>query len=467
MLLTLSTTHQPATDLGYLLHKHPDRAQTFEVPFGRAHVFYPEAGEARCTAALVLDVDPVSLVRGRRPGGESGPLGQYVNDRPYVASSFLSVALAEVFRTALNGGCALRPELVDLPLPLEIRLPALPCRGGAALLRGLFEPLGYEVHAAALPLDETWPEWGEAPYLDVTLRATLPLKDALAHLYVLIPVLDAEKHYWIGDDEVDKLLRRGEGWLAGHPARDMIARRYLRRRQSLVREALRRLAVEVAAEDEDEATRRVPPEEAVERRLSLHDQRLAAVLGELKAAGAHRVLDLGCGEGRLLRELLADPQFTEIVGVDVSFRALETARDRLRLERLPAAKRARLRLLHGALTYRDERLAGFDAAAVVEVIEHLDAARLTAFERVVFEHARPAALVVTTPNAEYNVRWESLPAGKFRHPDHRFEWTRAEFAGWGTRTAERFGYQVRFMPVGPDDPEVGPPSQLAAFRRVD
>ena len=129
-------------------------------------------------------------------------------------------------------------------------------------------------------------------------------------------------------------------------------------------------------------------------------------------------------------------------------------------------QRARIRLLQGALNYRDARLAGFDAAAVVEVIEHLEPGRLDAFARSVFEFARPGAVVLTTPNAEYNVRFEGLPAGKLRHRDHRFEWTRGEFAEWCGAKASHFGYAVRFAPIGTDDSEVGPPTQMAVFTRA-
>lgn len=466
MLLTISTTHSPATDLGYLLVKNPARTQTFGLSFGDAHVFYPEVSEERCTAALLLEVDPVGLVRGRKgPAGEGGALEQYVNDRPYVASSFLSVAISNVFGTALSGRSKERPELAATPLPLEARLPVVPCRGGEELLRRLFEPLGYAVEAKHLPLDETHPDWGESSYFDVTLRHTVRLADLLSHLYVLVPVLDRDKHYWIGEEEVEKLLRHGSGWLAAHPEREPITQRYLRNRKSLVRDALARLAEEDTPDPEAAEEVAEAQEEAIERRISLNTQRLEAVVAALRERGARRVLDLGCGEGRLIQLLLKDRAFEEIAGLDVSYRALEVARDRLHLDRLPPAQQERLKLFHGALTYRDRRLEGYDAAAVVEVIEHLDPPRLAAFERVLFEFARPGAVVLTTPNREYNVRWESLPAGKFRHRDHRFEWTRAELQAWANGVAERFGYRVEFRPVGPEDPEVGSPTQMALFTR--
>ncbi len=470
MLLTISTTHAPATDLGYLLHKNPDRPQSVELSFGRAHVFYPEASADRCTAVLAVDVDPVGLVRGRRgPAGDGGLLAQYVNDRPYVASSFLSVAIAQEYRSAMAGQSKDRPELAAAAIPLEARVAVVPSRGGEALLRRLFEPLGWMVGVQPHALSDAMPEWGESRYYTLALTGTKRLAELLAHLYVLVPVLDDEKHYWVGDDEVEKLLRHGEGWLASHPERELITRRYLKHRHSLVRDAVARLVTEEdAAEAGTEAgpAAKDPEEGALERPLSLNEQRLATVLGALRGSGATSVVDLGCGEGRLLRMLLDDRQFARIVGMDVSYRTLEMASDRLKLDRMPARQRERLTLLHGSLMYRDARLAGFDAASVVEVIEHLDPPRLAAFERVVFEFARPGTVVVTTPNAEYNVRWPTLPAGKFRHRDHRFEWTRAEFQGWAARVAERSGYAVRFGPVGPMDEEVGSPTQMGIFTRT-
>ncbi len=465
MLLTITTTRSPATDLGYLLHKHPDKCQTFELSFGCAHVFYPEANDSRCTAALLLDVDPVGMVRNRRgPKGERGTLDQYVNDRPYVASSFLSVAIAQVFGSALGGRCKDRPELIGQPWPLEARIAVVPCRGGEAILRDLFEPLGYEVGALRHMLDAKFPDWGESAYHTVTLRTERPLKELLAHLYVLIPVLDNDKHYWVGDDEVEKLLRFGEGWLAEHPAKEQISQRYLKHQPSLARQAIARLVAEENPDTDAVEETHDEQEEAVEEKISLNDQRLGSVLSVLNSAGAKRIIDLGCGEGRLLRELLKNKAFEEIVGLDVSHRALEKATARLRLDRLPTLQRERIKLIHGSLMYRDQRLAGFDAATVVEVIEHLDPPRLAAFERVLFECAKPGLVIVTTPNAEYNVRFEALPAGRMRHQDHRFEWTRDEFKSWANKIADRFGFDVRFLPVGPEDAEVGAPTQMGVFR---
>jgi len=465
MLLTLTTTHQPATDLGYLLHKHPDRLQTFSLAFGKAHVFYPEATEERCTAALLLDVDTVHLVRGR---DKSAALDSYVNDRPYVASSFLSVALSDMFRTAMNGQCKARPELVDTPLPLQAHLAVVPCSGGEMFLRSLFEPLGYSVTLVQHMLDQTRPEWGMSNYFTLTLSATCLLRDLLTHLYVLVPVLDDDKHYWIGDDEVEKLLRNGKGWLEQHPQREQIASRYLKHKHTLTQDALARLIIEEQQELAKSVEAQVNDEETrTERPLSLHAQRLQTVVSVLYESGAKRVLDLGCGEGKLLKLLLQDKTFEHILGMDVSYRMLELAQYRLHLNRLPDAVKQRITLIHGALTYRDKRLEGYDAAAVVEVIEHLDAARLAAFERVLFEFAKPHTIVVTTPNVEYNIKFETLTTNTMRHSDHRFEWSRQEFQQWATSVGQRFGYNVRFAAIGLADEHVGAPSQMSVFTRVE
>lgn len=462
MLLTISTTRKPATDLGYLLHKHPDRFQSFDLSFGRAHVFYPEADDARCTACLMLDVDPVEMARGRKRG-DNPVLAHYVNDRPYVASSFLSTAISQVLGSALAGRCKDRAELALQTLPLESTLEVLPVQGGNSFLRSVFEPLGYEVEATQHVLDQNFPEWGDSPYFSVKLSGEVTLSQLLNHLYVLIPVFDNQKHYFVGRDELDKLLAKGQGWLSAHPEKEAIARRYLKFQPSLVRQALSRLVED--DEDDSASDDQQQAEDMLEKPLSLNDQRIGAVMAVLRSAGAKRIVDLGCGEGKLLRELLKDKQFDEILGMDVSIRSLEIASRRLKIDNLPSFQAERIKLIHGSLMYRDERLAGFDAATVVEVVEHLDPPRLLAFERVLFQYAQPKTVVLTTPNAEYNVMWETLPAGKFRHYDHRFEWTRDEFQSWATRIGESYGYSVRFVPVGSEEDRVGPPTQMGVFTR--
>ena len=465
MLLTIATTHRPATDLGFLLHKHPDRQHAAELSFGTARLFYPQAGAERCCAAILLDVDPVGLVRDGTGPASRFALGGYVNDRPYAASSFLSAALAKLLGTAMSGRSKERPQLAGEPIALEIGLPVLPCRGGEALLRRLFEPLGYAVTARPIPLDGQFPAWGDSEYLAVTLDITARLQDVLEQVYVLIPVLDDDKHYWVGPAEIGKLLRRGGQWLAAHPERELIAQRYLRHDRRLTRDALARLVADEAADPDRADAEQDAAEQAAEHRIGLQEQRIAAVTGVIAASAARRVLDLGCGSGQLMAELLRSSAIDQVTGLDVSHRALAGAARRLHLDTLSPRELARVELLDGALTYRDDRLRGYDAAVLMEVIEHIDPPRLAAVGQAVFGWAQPGTIAVTTPNAEYNALFAGLSAGELRHGDHRFEWTRAQFARWAGEVAARHGYRAELSGIGPADPGAGAPTQLAVFRR--
>jgi len=492
MLLTISTTYRPASDLSYLLHKHPDKVQQVEFSAGIAHIFYPEVSDERCSISLLLDIDPVGLVRRNSgPGGTNEfALEQYVNDRPYVASSFLSAALVKAFSTAMNGRCKDRPELVSASLPLEAKIAVLPVRGGEVVLRQLFEPLGYGVECDRHPLDEAFPAWGESRCFTVVLRNTVTVQALLSHLYILLPVCDNDKHYWVGQHEIEKLLEKGRDWLPAHPAKELITMRYLKHRRQLANQALDVLlegeglleedgGVEGATAAESFEGAGVAPAAGIgavgevvevgivagEPKLRAHDQRLMAVRDELLACGAESVVDLGCGEGKLLRLLMPEKQFDRLLGMDVSYRSLEIAKDHLKLERLSTRQQARTQLIQGSLTYRDRRVEGFDAGALVEVIEHLDEPRLAALEMTVFAYAKPGTVVITTPNAEYNKLFEGYEEGKMRHNDHRFEWTRAEFEQWGNRIANKFDYKVLFKPVGEVVENVGALSQMAVFTR--
>ena len=464
MLLNITTTHKPATDLGYLLHKHPDKFQTFDLSVGKVHIFYPKKSEERTTISLLLDIDPIDMVRSARNfGGEGFALGHYVNDRPYVASSFMSVALSKVFSSAMNGRCKDKPELVDVKLPFEVSIASIPAlKGGEILIRKFFEPLGYTIELTRFTLDNKFPEWGDSKYFSLKLTHTITTKELLSHLYVLIPALDNDKHYFVSEDEIEKLIQKGEGWLKDHPAREQIISRYLINLRSLSRRAIERLSegVEIGI-TEDEL---VEKSETERRGETLHYKRLRIVADKLVESGAERVLDLGCGEGKLIRLLLKEKQFTEIVGMDVSYNILLKAKERLHFDEMSPRQKERINLFQGSLTYRDKRLEGFDAAAVVEVIEHLDLDRLKSFERVLFEFAKPRTIVLTTPNKEFNVTWEQLNTDTMRHDDHRFEWTRKEFTNWANSMGEIYNYSVEILLIGDEEENIGAPSQMAIFR---
>lgn len=465
MLLNITTTHYPATDLGYLLHKHPDKFQTFELTFGLAHVFYPEKSEEKTTVSLLLDIDPIDLVRGKKgSNGEGFSLAQYVNDKPYASTSFMAVAIAKVFSSAMNGRCNDRPELLGVKMPLEVLITSVPApKGGAMLIQKLFEPLGYQVTLTRATLDEQFPEWGEAKYFNIELSNTLTVSELLSHLYILIPTISNDKHYFVNEFEIDKLLDKGAGWLNDHPEKEAITKRYLANQNSYARVALERLrGMEEleSGENDDAATEQT----VIQRRKeTLHDKRIKMVADKLLESGASTVLDLGCGEGKLLGQLLKNKQFSHIAGMDVSYSELLKAKERLHFDEMSSAQRDRVTLFQSSLTYRDKRFEGFDAAAVVEVIEHIEPNRLHAFERVLFEFAKPKTIILTTPNQEFNVTWETLSAETMRHDDHRFEWTRQEFADWVARVSAKHGYVYQILPIGEELENIGSPSQMAIF----
>ena len=478
MLLTITYTGKDTENLGYLLYKNPYRPQVFELSHGNAYVFYPEVSNERTTAALLLDIDPIDLARGK-VGTSGGGLFDYVNDRPYVSSSFMSTAISKVFGTAMTGRADAHQELSDSRLDLEATITMLPCRGSMDKLDSVFEPLGYTVSYESFVLDEAFPDWGESSYVNLTVSGNVRLRDLLKHLFVLIPVFDRQKHYWIGSDEVEKLLRMGEDWLSDHPEKDYITRRYLNRHRSLVNMAFERLAAEDAADDmtedtADDTAKDVPlasdideskkvEETDKEKKMKLNTMRLGSVIAALKSSGAKSVIDIGCGEGTLLSLLVKERQFTKIAGIDVSPVALERASRRLKLDRINQHENKRVELFQGSLIYKDARFSGYDAACVVEVIEHLDTPRLSAFERVLFEFAHPPLIILTTPNKEYNTNYGFLLEDDLRHDDHRFEWTRAEFREWAAKTAAKYGYTVLFSDVGDVDTTHGAPTQIGVF----
>jgi len=455
MLLEITTTHRPATDLGFLLNKHPDRLQSVELAVGQAHVFYPEASEYVCTACLLLDINPIDLVRTR---GQMAFLQEhYVNDRPYTSNSFLSTAMIKAFGSAMNGTAKGKPELVETPLPLKATVYALKADCEISFIQKLFEPLGYHLQIETLPLDERFPSWGQSKAINLTVEHTITVKTLLSQLYVFMLALDNERHYWISKTDIQILLSKGEGWLDHHPEKEWITRRFLKNLRSFTSEALLKLSEE----------QELPEEETPKSKLwvSLHEQRLQKAYELIKLTGASTVLDLGCGEGKLMKKFIRDAQFRRIVGMDVSFSELQKAKENLFLDNASPMMKERISLFQGSVTYKDDRMKGFDAVALVEVIEHLDEGRLPAMEKVVFGNAKPATVIVSTPNAEYNTVFERLDAESFRHEDHRFEWTRKQFQTWCDQVCAEFNYDVEIHPVGASEEGIGAPSQMAVFKK--
>ena len=468
MLLTITYEGHNTQDLGYLLHKNPSRVQQFELPLGKAYVFYPEVSDERTTAALLLDIDPIDLAKGKL-GSKEGGLFDYVNDRPYASTSFMSSAIARVFGTAMNGKCEKKPELAETKLNLTAVISSLKDNNNEDMAVQLFEPLGYQVEARRTVLDEKFPEWGMSPYIDLEISGTVRLCDLLNHIYVLIPVFDTQKHYFIAESEIHKLMDHGEGWLAQHPKREMITKRYLGRKTGYIRKAIDILFPEEEANEAEETEVEAESEMSskAEPKTPLNTIRLETVKNAVLASGASSVIDMGCGEGRLTSMLLKEPQIKKVTAFDVSVSALEKAARRLHLDRMEPYMKNKLTLMQAALTYRDKRFEGYDCACVIEVIEHLEQMRIAAFERVLFEFAAPKTVILTTPNREYNACYEHLHESGMRHPDHRFEWTREEFRHWTESICRRFGYTCEISGIGDMDENYGTPTQMGVFTKND
>ncbi|MCL2859536.1 MAG: 3' terminal RNA ribose 2'-O-methyltransferase Hen1 [Oscillospiraceae bacterium] len=453
MLLTINYTGQKTQDLGYLLHKNPMRPQEFELGYGKAYVFYPEVSDESTTVALLLDINPIDLARGKI-GSTDGGLFDYVNDRPYVCSSFMSTAISKVFGTAMSGRSKERQELVDIPLFLTAKIHML-FAPNQSMIPEIFEPLGYSIEVETYLNDDKFPDWGNSNYVDLTLSGTVRLQDLLNHLYTLIPVFDSKKHYYIANDEIEKLLSHGEGWLKEHPKCEYITSRYLNRRRSLVNKALLQLLDEPES-DEDKTDEK-------EKKPNLNQTRLKAVVDEALSSGARTVIDMGCGEGNLTRLLIKEKQFIKVAAFDVSFTSLERAKSKMKVDKLHETIQNKLDLFQGSLTYRDKRFEGFDCACVVEVIEHMDESRLSAFTQILFGFSKPKAVIITTPNAEYNINYENMEENTFRHSDHRFEWDRVQFTNWAEDICEKYGYKVEIKEIGDGDEENGAPTQMGVF----
>lgn len=461
MLLTITYEGENTQNLGFLLHKNPDRAQQFELNYGRAYVFYTEVSNERTTAALLLDIDPIDLARGKI-GSRDGGLFDYVNDRPYSATSFMSTAISRIFGTSMSGKCAKMQSLADTPLKLTAYISSLKDGGDTELASQLFEPLGYTVKTERTLLDENFKEWGISPYIALTISGTVRLADMLNHLYVLIPVFDKQKHYYITDDEIEKLLSHGEGWLASHPYKEKIARRYFSAKKSYAR---RTIDILLAGETDDNENIEISENTETEKHTPLNTQRLNTVRDTVLASGASTVIDMGCGECRLTSLLLNERQIKRVTACDVSIRELEKASGRLHLDRMQPYRKNKLTLMQASLTYRDKRFEGYDCACVIEVIEHIEPMRIPAMERNIFEFASPRTVIVTTPNKEYNENYQFLNKDELRHNDHRFEWTRDEFKKWTEHICGTFSYTCEISGIGDSDGNCGTPTQMGVFTK--
>lgn len=449
MHLSISTTHKPATDLGFLLYKHPKKLHTRGTSFSTNHCFFSEATDDLCTANLWVNVRELQEFElYRRFNNFENP---FINDRPYVAGSLMSTAMSEMFRTAMSGSCRERPELARSPIPLTIEVATVRCEDGIDFIKGIFEPLGYQVDLESYLLDEAFPNWGSSPYFKLRLQTNKELYLVLRQLFILLPVLDNQKHYWVDEAEQEKIIKMGEGWLQAHPMFSKIVSRYLKNLQSLAVEVKKHFAL-----DENLTTKARNKEEQLEQKIHLNTLRMDYVAELLKDHQVRTVGDLGCGEGKLIERLLQNSDITEIRAFEVSIDELEKAQQRIaELKQLE-----RVKFFNSSVLYLDHRTKDLDAVVLVEVIEHLEEVRLPVLAANVFKYMEPSMVVITTPNFEFNQRFETKG---FRHPDHRFEWTREEFKSWCEVQAQKYGYTFKIDFIGEVDSALGGPTQVGVF----
>lgn len=459
MLINITVTGENAKALSYILWKNPEHIFDREFSSGHVVVFFSEYSDQKATASMLVLVDTVGMVRS-----EWGKMSSsYVDHRPYAASSITSVALKEAYSSAFAGKSetAEIDAIIKQKLPVEIELSSVWTKGGVQNVHDFFEPINYAVKAEKLPYESKWLK-SDSNVFNITLTGMQTIPDLLRHLYVLLPALDNKKHYFVDGNEIAKLLSHGEGWLETHPHKERIVSRYLIHRHNLIEEALEQLTEDILDEDTEEGT-----EEAVERPIRLQEERLQTALAVLRTLDPAplKLGDLGCGSGDFIRLIENDRAFPEVIGMDVSSKALQLAEKRLHLDRRNAWQMPKISFIHGSLVYKDSRLKGLDAILLLEVIEHIDAAKLPIIEYNIFEFLSPGYVFVSTPNQEYNSLFPSIEKNALRHRDHRFEWTRNEFKQWSDAIAVKYSYEVEFFNIGPCDDNLGAPTQMAVFKK--
>lgn len=461
MLLSITCEHEHSQELSWLFHKNPDKIQSFNIIAGKAFVFYPEYSDKKVKICLALDIDTVTLVRKLKLPLDSHLLQHYVNDRPYVVSSFMSTAISNVFSSALNGNCKDKPELIDVIFPFEVEISVLKVIGGESLIKKFFEPLGYEVETESFNLDEKFENWGKSRYYKVKLKNNLTLKDLLSHLYVLIPTFDMEKHFYIGNIEAENFLKKGESWLKTHPEKETIIKRYFRKLGKYSNYILSKLN----ENQEDEEKELEIDIEVKKKKESLQTIRINTIFDKLCELGTKTVADVGCGEGKLLRLLKNKPQFQKICGTDVVYKNLIIAKDKLDLDEVATHNLEKINIFQSSILYKDDRLKEYETICLIEVIEHIEEDRIVFLEKIVFGYLNTKNVLISTPNSEYNNVYMPENSDSFRHEDHRFEWNREEFKNWVEKICNNFNYNADFFGIGDYNEQFGYPTQAVILKR--
>ncbi|MCK1992095.1 3' terminal RNA ribose 2'-O-methyltransferase Hen1 [Peribacillus muralis] len=448
MQLTINASGNNVKAISYLLSKNPNNLYERKHKGHVVRLFYSTFTETEMEATIFVTPDPIELVKNT---ANSYDITHYINDREFAVSSIFCSLIRSALGTALNG----QPkeehaEWVNHPFSFQFDFGPVVSTLSDNQLRELFEPIGYEVSITRPDIQYSFDMKDRSSTRTVSLKGLKTLQEGLRHLFVLIPVIDNYKHYYIDEKEIDKLERYGEGWLDDHPMRDFIYRQSLRFKE--VYSIVENKKPEMKKDDK-------------ESKVRLNDLRYEKIFDTVSQMHPSSVVDFGSGEGKLSVRLGFIEGVKEILAVEPSQSA--TLKALGRFDKVKDKEKFVIpKPLWGSLFYYDEELKNKDVIILCEVIEHIDEHRLPKVMDTILQDYQPRALILTTPNREYNEVYDMEDA--LRHNDHRFEWTRAEFQQWCTARNHDDSYDLRFEGIGEEHVTQGCPTQMCVFeRKVD
>ncbi|MGE6488602.1 3' terminal RNA ribose 2'-O-methyltransferase Hen1 [Paenisporosarcina sp. NPDC076898] len=447
MQLSIQASGDNVQAISYLLSKNPNNLYERNHKGHLVRLFYSKFTETELEVTIFVTPDPIELVKNN---SNSYDITHYINDREFAVSSIFCSFIRSALGTALNG----QPKeehlmWVNHPFSFNFEFGPVVSSLSDEKLMNLFEPIGYEVTINRPEIEYSFPIKTKSSARYLSIKGMKTLQEGLRHLFVLIPVIDNYKHYFIDEKEIEKLERYGEGWLDQHPLRDLIYRQALRFKEIYS-------LVENSSKDE----KKVEPV----KKVRLNELRYEKIVNTVSQMKPRSVIDFGSGEGKLSVQLGFVEGITEILAVEPSEAASLKA-----LERFNKVKNKEKfvipELLWGSLFYYDERLKDKDVIILCEVIEHIDETRLPKAMDTLLDDYQPPALIITTPNREYNELYDMEE--HLRHNDHRFEWTRAEFRQWCTERNHSNDYELQFDGIGEEHASHGFPTQMCIFKRKE
>ncbi|TDL78499.1 3' terminal RNA ribose 2'-O-methyltransferase Hen1 [Peribacillus frigoritolerans] len=447
MQLTIKATGDNVKAISYLLSKNPNNLYERNHKGHLVRLFYSKFEETELEVTIFVTPDPIDLVKNN---SNSYDITHYINDREFAVSSLFCSFIRSALGTALNG----QPkeeysEWVNYRFSFQFEFGPVVSSLSDKQLKDLFEPIGYEVAISRPDIEYSFEMKDKSSARSICLKGMKTLQNGLRQLFVLIPVIDNYKHYYIDDKEIEKLERYGEGWLEDHPKRDYIYRQSLRFK-------------EIFSIVENKKTEE-KKEEKIEK-VRLNDLRYEKIIDFVNQMKPRSIVDFGSGEGKLSVRLGFADGVKEIMAVEPSQSATLKA-----IERFDKVKNKEKfvvpETIWGSLFYYDERLKGKDVMILCEVIEHIDEFRLPKVLDTILHDYQPNALIITTPNREYNEIYDM--EDHFRHNDHRFEWTRAEFRHWCEERNHRKIYDLQFEGIGEEHDRHGFPTQMCVFVRKE